>query len=141
MQGTLLLAILRIKSSYSRNVELGLEETDGIPDTLQWWFDNNGCYRIRTYALDHDIHVWDIGHSPKATLELARANNSKHYGDVIAAQYEIHMIDSRDNLTSWAAFEELGLPATIEIDPRGHFVFWKPDEGKYSTKSAPREKS
>ena len=91
VQGTLLLAILRIKSSYSRNIELRLEETDGVPDTVQWWFDNNGCYRIRTYALDHDIHVWDIGHSPKATLELARTNNSKHYADVIAAQYEIHL--------------------------------------------------
>lgn len=141
MQGTLLLAILRVKSSYSRNIELGLEETDGVPDTLQWWFDNNGCYRIRTYALDHGIHVWDIGDSPKATLGLARSNNSKHYSDLIAAQYEIHLTDSRDTATCHAAFEDVGLSTTIEIDPQGHFVFWKPDEGKYSTKSAPREKS
>jgi hypothetical protein len=64
-----------------------LERTDDIPDTLQWWFGESGCWRIRTYALDHDVHAFKIGNSIHTTLELAKKNNQDNYGDVIAAQH------------------------------------------------------
>ena len=91
MRGILFLAVLTVKSSYSRDIELSVEGLNDVPDTLQWWFGANGCWRIHTYALDHDIHAYQIGNSPQTTLELAKQNNQKNYGDVIAAQHVIHL--------------------------------------------------
>ena len=79
MRGFLVLAILSVKSSYSRELEIALDGKDDIPDTLQWWFGDGGCWRIRTYAMDHDIHAYVIGNSPQTTLELAKKNNLKNY--------------------------------------------------------------
>jgi len=53
MRGILLLAVLSVKSSYSREEETPLESAEDTPDTLQWWFGEGGCWRIRTYTLDH----------------------------------------------------------------------------------------
>jgi hypothetical protein len=48
MRGTLLLALLSVKSSYLREIETVLENADDVPDTLQWWFGDGGCWRMRT---------------------------------------------------------------------------------------------
>src|SRR5437879_2144535 len=87
------LAILSIKSSYSCEVETDLDGADDIPDTLQWWFGDGGCWRIRTYAMDHDIHAYQIGNSLQTTLELAKKNNQDNYGDVIKTQHVLHFVD------------------------------------------------
>ena len=50
MRGTLLLALLSVKSSYSREIETALENADDVPDTLQWRFGDGGCWRVRTLA-------------------------------------------------------------------------------------------
>ena len=83
MRGILLLALLSVKSSYSREIEIPLENADDIPDTLQWWFGEGGCWRVRTYALDHDVHAYPVGNSLQTTVELAKKNNQDNYGDVI----------------------------------------------------------
>jgi hypothetical protein len=44
MHGILLLAILTVKSTYSRKIEIPLEDSDDVPDTLQWWFGERGCW-------------------------------------------------------------------------------------------------
>jgi hypothetical protein len=137
MRGFLVLAILSVKSSYSRELEIALDGKDDIPDTLQWWFGEGGCWRIRTYAMDHDIHAYVIGNSPQTTLELAKKNNLKNYGDVIKVQHVIHFADCTDRSEVEAEFERIGLAPRIEIDP-SRFVFWKPDEAVYSTKSTPK---
>ena len=76
MRGTLVLAILTIKGSYSRAIDFPLEGETDVPDTVQWWFGDGGCWRIRTYALDHDIHAYRIGDSPQTTLNLDTENNA-----------------------------------------------------------------
>jgi|SRR5215469_2428983 len=136
MRGVLLLAVLSIKSSYSRNIESSLQDEQDVPDTLQWWFGNGGCWRIRTYALDHDIHTYRIGNSPKTTLELAAKNNHKHYGNVIRTQHQLHFVDCSDRPEVETEFARIGLAPRIEIAP-GRFAFWKPDEAEYATKSRP----
>ena len=138
MRGFLVLAILGVKSSYSQELEIALEGEGDIPDTLQWWFGDGGCWRIRTYALGHDIHAYMIGNSPQTTLELAKENNLKHYGDVIKEQYVIHFADCTDRSEVQAGFERIGLAPRIEIDP-SQFAFWKPDEAVYWTKSTPKQ--
>ncbi|MFZ0960502.1 MAG: hypothetical protein WAO35_06315 [Terriglobia bacterium] len=138
MRGILVLAILTVKSSYSRNIEIALQGADDIPDTLQWWFGGGGCWRIRTYAIDHDIHTFKIANSPQTTLELATKNNLKNYGDVMKAQHVIHFVNCTDSSELHAEFGQIGLAPRIEINP-GRFAFWKPDEAVYLTKSTPKQ--
>lgn len=78
MRGTLLLAVLNIQSSYSRNIEESFDGSSGVPDTLQWWITPESAWRIKTYALDHDIHTHSVAAQPDF-IELARSNNRKHY--------------------------------------------------------------
>lgn len=137
MRGLLILAVLTIKSSYSRGIETPLESEVDVPDTLQWWFSNGECWRIRTYAQDHDIHIHRIGKSPQTTPELAQQNNFKHYGDVIKVQHVLDLSACRRDAEIRAEFERLGLVARMETNPRG-FTFWKPDEAEYRTKSIPK---
>jgi hypothetical protein len=135
MRGILVLAVLSIRSSYSREIEDAVEG-DEIPDTLQWWFGHDSCWRVRTYALDHDIHAHKIGNSPQTTIELAETNNLKNYGDVIKVQHVVHFADCTDPSELKAAFGRIGLRPRIEIDSNG-FAFWKPDDAMYWTKSVP----
>jgi len=137
MRGILLLAVLSIKSSYSREIETSLDGTGDIPDTLQWWFGEGGCWRIRTYAMDHEIHGYRIGNSRQTTLELAKKNNLDHYGDIIKIQHALHFVDCANKVELQAEFGRIGLVPRVEIDA-SRFAFWKPDETEYLTKSTPK---
>jgi hypothetical protein len=55
---TLVLAILTTESSYAQNVE---RAATAVPDTIQFWLTPEKQWRIRTYAIDHDIHVYGVG--------------------------------------------------------------------------------
>ena len=136
MRGILLLAVLSVKSSYSREEEIPLENADDIPDTVQWWFGEGGCWRIRTYALDHDVHACQVGNSLQTTLELAKKTNHDNYGDIIATQHVIHFVDCA-NVELEAEFGRIGLVPRLQFD-LSRFVFWKPDEAVYLTKSSPK---
>jgi hypothetical protein len=136
MRGLLFLAVLSIKTSYSRNIELSVEGANDIPDTLQWWFGASGCWRIRTYALDHDIHPLQTGNSAKTTLQLAKQNNQKHYGDVIVAQHEIYFVDCANRGELEAEFGRIGLPPRLEIEVADLYAYWKPDDTEYWTQSS-----
>jgi len=135
MRGVLLLAILSVKSSYSQAIETALENTNDIPDTLQWWFGDGGCWRIRTYAMDHDIHAYEIADSLQTTLELAKKNNHDNYGDIIKAQHRIHFVDCTSAAEVEAEFDRIGLVPRLEVQER--FAFWKPDNADYWTQSSP----
>lgn len=137
MRGILVLAILTTKSSYSQNVELPLADADDVPDTVQWWIGDGGCWRLRTYAIDHDIHTYKIKNlSQQAGLELAPRNNDKAFGDVIKAHHVIHFVNCADQSELAAEFGRIGLCPRVEISP-GRFAFWKPDEAVYFTQSRP----
>lgn len=136
MRGILLLALLSVKSSYSREIETALENTDDVPDTLQWWFGDGGCWRLRTYALDHDIHAHQVANSLQTTLELAKKNNHDNYGDIVKSQYLVHFVNCTNQAELEAEFGRIGLVPRVEI-VAGQFAFWKPDEAAYSTKSTP----
>jgi len=136
MRGILVLAVLTIKSSYSQNVELAVADADDVPDTVQWWLGGGGCWRLRTYAIDHDIHSYKIGNSSQTMLELAQVNNQKNFGDIIKAHHVIHFVDCAAQSEVAAEFGRIGLCPRLEISP-GRFAFWKPDEAVYSTKSKP----
>ena len=136
MQGTLLLAILSVRSSYAREIEEPVQGNQPA-DTVQWWISPTGNWRIRTYAVDHDIHTHSIADSSELSA-LARANLLDHYGDVIQHQYEIVLSDTSDHAATSSAFRAAGLePTGVEIAP-DRFVFWKPDDATYRSQSTPR---
>ncbi|HEV3082078.1 MAG TPA: hypothetical protein VGY66_20015 [Gemmataceae bacterium] len=137
MQGTLVLAVLNVKSSYVRDVEESLEGEDDIPDTLQWWIGPESAWRIKTFALDHDIHVYSVGPGSTELVELAQENNAKHYGEVIACQHILAFKDCEDTKEVRRVFKKTGLSPRLEV-ATGRFAFWKPDDAKYRTQSQPK---
>ena len=137
MKGTLLLAILTVKSSYAQETEQPLASLADVPDTLQWWIAETGVWRIRTYAMDHDIHTHLVGGNSDDSLGLARESNRRHFSDVIGAEHLVTFADCNDSAEARAKFEQIGLAPQLEV-AAGRFAFWKPDNAKYSTKSAPR---
>jgi hypothetical protein len=135
MQGTLVLTILTVQSSYIQEMEEPLGDS-GAPDTIQWWIAPTGSWRIRTYAIDRDIHTYSVGNAYNLR-ELALENAQKHYGDVIQSQHVIELTDCHDGNETERAFRAIGLEPRVEI-AAGRFVFWKPDERRYHTQSQPR---
>jgi hypothetical protein len=135
MQGTLVLTILTIQSSYLREMEEPLGNDSGPPDTIQWWIAPTGSWRIRTYAIDHDIHTHAVGNADNLK-EVALKSAQEHYGDVIQSQHVIELADCLDRNETARAFRAAGLEPRVEI-AAGRFAFWKPDEGRYHTQSQP----
>ena len=136
MQGVLLLNILNVRSSYTNELELPLGGGE-VPDTLQWWIAPGNVWRIRTYALDHDIHTHHIGAAAEEFAATATENTRKHFGDVLGAEYTVVLPDCTDPVTVVAAFQRIGLPPNLEVSS-GRFAFWTPDTVRYATKSTPR---
>ena len=135
MQGTLVLTILTVQSSYIQEMEEPLDDSRA-PDTIQWWIAPTGSWRIRTYAIDHDIHTHSVGNADNLR-ERALENAQKHYGDVIQSQHVIELTDCLDGNETERAFRATGLEPRVEI-AAGRFAFWKPDEGRYHTQSQRR---
>lgn len=136
MQGTLVLTILTVQSSYLREIEVPLGNDSGPPDTVQWWIASTGSWRIRTYAIDHDIHTHSVG-SADNLKELALKNAQDHYGDVIQSHHIVELTDCLDENEAAQAFRAAGLEPRVEIAV-GRFAFWKPDEGRYYKQSQPK---
>jgi hypothetical protein len=136
MRGTLLLAILSTKSSYIQEIEEPADGPTDVPDTLQWWIAPEVTWRIRTFALDHDIHTHEMRGLADA-IRLARANNEKNYGDIIAVQHQLDFADCTDKHETDAKLVAAGLAPRIEV-ATGRFAFWKPDDDKYRTQSTPK---
>ncbi|HJR21504.1 MAG TPA: hypothetical protein VJ822_07780 [Dongiaceae bacterium] len=93
-------------------------------------------WRIRTYALDHDIHAHEMRGLVDA-IRLARANNEKNYGDIISVQHQFDFADCTDKSETDAAMSAAGLEPRLEV-AAGRFAFWKPDDAKYRTQSTPK---
>ena len=135
-RGVLVIFVLGIQSSYADNVECPAVGT--AHDTVQFLLVAGHAWRIKTFAVDHDVHVWRIGSSMDARqLEaLARQNTHDNYGDVIEKVIVVHAGDSLTSLEP--RLVEAGLPPYLEIAPNGDFAFWKPDASDYATRSQPQ---
>lgn len=136
MKGTLVLTILAVKGSFREDLELPVVSAVDVPDTVQWWVSSAGCWRIKTFAIDHDIHVYSLG-KPENLEETALANTIKTYGDVIRSNHTISLNNAYDEGEVRSAFLAEGLEPRIEISD-GRFMFWKPDNGRYHTQSEPK---
>ncbi len=134
MAATLLVARLSIQSSYAENAEYEAEGNDF--DTIQWWLGEDESWRIKTYAVDSDIHTHLIA-GPVA-VSVATENTRKHYGDVIAEEYVVEFANHLDQTEVQEKMAKLGGKAALEISPDKRFAFWNVDGRRYSTKTTPQ---
>jgi hypothetical protein len=132
---TLLVFRLTIQSSYAQDVEQPADEDHF--DTVQWWLATHHTWRIKTFAMDQDIHCHHIGSSLSETF--ARQSTEKNYGDVVASSFAVEL----GNLThiEWIekSMQEYGGLAALEVDRNGgKFAFWNPLRVQFTSKSSPQ---
>lgn len=132
-QVVLALFVLAVQSSYIDDAEH--EAHDGVADTVQFLATPDGAWRIRTYALDRDVHVWALGALDLDLVQLARESTEKHYGDVLAQTHVIESASGLDGLRE--ALRARGLGDALAVSADG-YCFWVPDDGDYRSRSMPR---
>jgi hypothetical protein len=132
MKTTLIIFFLTVRSSYSADAEEAA--TAEAIDTVQFHQLESGGWRIKTYAMDQDVHVWSLG-KVDDIVSLAKSNTEKHYGDVLAEAYILESRSGIDGLRQELAVR--GLSTHLEISDSG-FVFWAPEGTRYRTKSTPQ---
>jgi len=133
---TLIVAILSIESSYLDEVERPVKD---VPDTVQFWLTSASQWRIKTYAIDHDIHVHRLGGEQSATrlsVDFAKRNIEKTYGDVVSRMLVLEFSDPEDKEEVSKDFEANELIGDLESVKDGYF-FLNPDSGEYRSKSRP----
>ena len=120
----LILFELSIQSSYLNNTEA--PATEDLFDTIQFFAANGKAWRIKTFATDQDVHIWELG------FEGAEDN----YGDVLEAGYVMSSDTGLDGLR--AELDARELPVNLKETPFGA-VFWTPPGSHYRTQSRPSE--
>ena len=125
---------LAVRSSYTRNEEV--DSTESEFDTVQFHFNGGDCWRIKTFAMDQDVHAWNIG-KVQDLVGLARANTEKHYGDVLTEGYILKSESGLEGIR--LELTDRGLDNHLEVSDVG-FAFWTPAGTTYRTKSRPEGK-
>ncbi len=130
----LIIFMLNIESSYLENIE---RSATPPADTVQFALIKGQAWRIKTYAIDHDVHVWGLGPMELDKFnELAVSNTEKHYGDVLHKKTTIQSRNGLEELKS--ELKKSGLPVNLEIPKSKEFVFWVPEPNVYKSKSTPK---
>lgn len=125
---------LGIKSSFVQNKE---EKADKLFDTLQFWINKDSIIRIRTFAVDHDIHIHQVGlrGSIKNTIQFLIESTEKHYEDIVQGKYFLNIEDAQDKNKIKAAFKAVKLKPNLVVTP--YSCYWNPDGMKYLNISKP----
>jgi hypothetical protein len=131
MKGTLVLAILRVQSSYLQEIEQPFDGKTGVPDTIQWWIGPQHSWRIKTFGLDHDIHVEEMVRVGSNLVKNAQEHNLSHYGEVMNRQVTIEFDDCTKDQEARQRLTAFKLAPNLEITPDG-YAYWKPDAAVYS---------
>lgn len=134
MTTVLVVFFLSVQSSYARNTEL--DATEDSFDTVQFLCVDGTCWRIKTHAIDQDVHVWSIG-GVDDIVGLARTNTEKNYGDVLTESCILESDAGLDGIRAQLA--QKGLTPTLEVSGAG-FAFWAPAGTKYRSKSRPEDR-
>jgi hypothetical protein len=127
----LIVFMLNIESSYLNNIE---QNTASPADTIQFMLIDGVAWRIKTYALDHDVHVWNLGSMETAKFfETAVTNTEKHYGDVLNNKFILQTTNGFEGLQK--ELKKSGLPQNLEIPKSKEFAFWVSELNIYKSKS------
>ena len=134
----LIVALLTVESSYRQNIE---RPAHGVPDTVQFWFAPDRQWRVKTFAVDHDIHRYQLtapGDAKRLTVERARENILHAYDDVLERIVVLEFRDPRNADDVAQTLRSAGFAGSLEMSKDGTFAFYNPDGGKYRTQSEPR---
>ncbi len=127
----LVIYFLSVRSSYARNEEFAARGPE--VDTVQFAWSAQGAWRIRTFAIDQDVHPWAFDMSLDELLRVER-RTPNHFGDVIRDRV---FIDSTDGLAGVRReLRTRGLGAQLEVGSGG-LVFWAPEGSTYRSRSTP----
>lgn len=132
MTAVLVIFFLTVRTSYLDDIEV--EATDDSFDTVQFYATDSGAWRIKTFAIDQDVHVWKIDATVSDIVALARHNTEKHYSDVLSEGYIIEALGGVEEVRR--ELTERGLSDNLEMSNEG-FLFWCPEGSEYHTRSAP----
>lgn len=131
----LILFRLSIQSSYADDTEA--PATEEAFDTIQFFAADGKAWRIKTYATDQDVHIWELAEDALEDLvELAVGNTEANYGDVLDAGFVMSSTTGLDGLR--AELDARELPVNLKETPFGA-AFWTPPGTQYRTKSRPTE--
>jgi len=129
---TLVLAILDVRSSYLQDRQEPAERE--APDTVQWWVGPEQTWRIRTFGIDHDLHLHHVsGGDPASYVQYTRDD----YEGLIRSLHTLEFSDYTDPAVVDSVLREAGLRPDLEISEQHGFAFWNPDRGIYKTQSYP----
>lgn len=134
----MVVAVLTVQGSYANGTEV---PAVGIPDTVQFWLAPDGAWRIRTFAMDHDIHLFSLGgaaHADSWTTDFALEQITKHYAEVTAIHAVLPFVDPNDESEVQRVLTSHGLTGSLEVST-DRVAFYNPDRGEYSTQTEPDE--
>jgi hypothetical protein len=133
MHCVLIVFRLSIQSSYLEDSEAAADE-DAF-DTVQFFVGSDRAWRIRTFSMDEDVHVYLLGDVRPDTIAVVSASTEKTYGDVIAAKYTFETMDGIEGLKR--ELERSGWTPSLKESEQHGFAFWAPAGTDYKTKSTP----
>lgn len=135
MCSLLLIYLLSVESSYLSNLERPSSAATG--DTVQFCLHLGQGWRIKTFAVDGDVHVWNLGDRQKDEFEkLAHENTQKNYGDVLSRVVRAESSTGLEGLKT--SLEFVKLQPLLEVPSDAAFAFWVPVAGVYRTQSSPQ---
>ncbi|MBL9200433.1 MAG: hypothetical protein JNL39_07995 [Opitutaceae bacterium] len=135
--GTLIIFRLTVESSYAQGIERPASKRF---DTVQWWIGPNGAWRIKTYAIDSDIHPYRLEtKAPAEELQqLALTNTQKTYGDVVGKKHIVKIPPDASLETVRRLLRDEGLRDSAEWVTPG-YLLWLPDDSRYTTRTKPKK--
>ena len=130
-RASLIIGMLSVRSSYAQDLEESAAEAG---DTIQWWFLEQATWRVRTYALDYDVHAHRVDGVDR---QFARDHVRRIYSDVLLDVHEVEFSDFSDAQAVQEALRLAGLGPAVRFSSDG-IPMWAPEGSIYTTKSSPR---
>src|SRR5262245_44459548 len=119
MNTALIVFKLSIQSSYVEDSEA--EADMDAFDTVQFFISDTGAWRIRTFSIDEDVHVYSLGTARPDMEKLVIASTEKTYGDIIVAK---HVFSSADGIPGLKReLEAAGWSASVRESAQHGFAF------------------
>lgn len=135
MDCVLVVFTLKIQSSYQDDSEAEADE-DAF-DTVQFFLTPQTAWRIRTFSVDEDVHVYSLGAASPDTLQTVTDSTQRTYADVIEGKEVFASTAGVAGIRT--ALAEAGWPASLKESAQHGFAFWVPPDTDYRTKSQPQE--
>ncbi|MFL6550895.1 MAG: hypothetical protein ACJ8OJ_19550 [Povalibacter sp.] len=134
MDCVLVVFTLNIQSSYQNDTEAEADEETF--DTVQFFIAPQTAWRIRTFSVDEDVHVYSLGDAGPDTLETVTTSTQRTYGDVIADKTIFSSTGGLEGIRK--ALEEHDWSPTLKESKQHGFAFWVPEGSDYRTRSTPQ---